>query len=60
MIDKLFEIPLLAHFHLFELDQKWVFEQFEGGPKAEFDHVIIYFEAKFGCTKSETSFICIT
>ena len=28
------------------------FEQFEDGPKAQFDHVIIYFKAKFGWTKS--------
>ena len=39
MIDKLFEIPLMVHFHLFELDEKRAFEQFEGGPKAKFDHV---------------------
>ena len=53
-------IPLLVHFHLFELDQKQVFGQLEGGLKAKFDHVIIYFKEKFRWTKSETACICVT
>ena len=58
VIDKRFEIPLLVHSHLFELDQKRLFEQF--GPKAKFYHMVIYFEEKFGWTKSETACICVT
>ena len=53
VIDILFEIPLLIHFHLYELNQKQVFGEFEGTPNAKFDHVIIYFENKFGFTKIE-------
>ena len=34
--DKLFETPLLIHLHWFEMDQKWVFDQFESGSKVGF------------------------
>jgi len=43
-------ITLLVHFHLFKQDQKRVFEPFENGPKAGFDHMIIKFEEKFELT----------
>ena len=33
VIDKLFENSLLIHLHWFELDQKWVFDQFESRPE---------------------------
>ena len=36
VIDKLFENPLLVQLHSFELDQKWVFDQFESGSKVGF------------------------
>ena len=36
VIDKLFEFSLLIHLHWFELDQKWVFDQFESGSKVDF------------------------
>ena len=49
VIDKRFENSLLVHFHLFEV-----------GPKAKFDHMVIYFEEKLGWTKSETACICFT
>ena len=36
VIDKLYEISFLIHFHLFKLNQKRDFEQFESVPKAGF------------------------
>ena len=36
VIDKLFENSLLIHLHKFELDQKWVLDQFESGSKVGF------------------------
>ena len=38
--------PLLVQFEQKTVDQKRVFEQFEHGPKVEFDHVIINFEIR--------------
>ena len=58
-MDKLLENLLLVHFHLFELDDKQAFEQFEGGEKAKFNHVIMIFAEKFGYTKSATAILKI-
>ena len=41
---------ILVHLHLVELDQKWVFKQFENGPKVgvfeQISHLISNYEEK--------------
>ena len=58
--NELFENSFLIHFRLVELDQKWVFDQFESGSKVGFRHVIINFEEKLGWIKIESACICFT
>ena len=60
VIDKLLENSILIHLHYFELDQNWVFDQFENGSKVGLSHVMINFEEKLGWTKIESTCICFT
>ena len=43
-----------------KVDQNWVFDQFESGPKVGLSHVMINFEEKLGWTKVESACICFT
>ena len=55
MPKKLFEMSQnqkLSIWVLFLFENQMVFERFEDGSSARFDHVIIKFEVKFGWSKS--------
>ena len=65
VIDKLYEISFLIHFHLFKLNQKRDFEQFESVPKAGFIQIDVMrsFISKREIRvdqKYETVCICVT
>ena len=41
---EVFETLFSIHFHLYEVEQKPVYEEYEGRPKLRFDHVINDFD----------------